>query len=135
MVDQSHLLALTAPEMAVLLGGMRVLGTNAGGSKHGVLTKRVGTLSNDFYVNLCDMGVKWKLSATDGIYEGIDRKTGDVKWTATRADLVMGSNSQLRALAEVYACDDAQGAFVKDFATVWSKVMDADRFDLRVKKA
>ena len=134
MIDQSQLLTLTAPEMAVLLGGMRVLGANTGGSKHGVLTKRVGTLSNDFYVNLVDMGTKWKLSATDGIYEGIDRKTGDVKWTATRVDLVMGSNSQLRALAEVYACDDAQGGFVKDFAAVWSKVMDADRFDLRIRK-
>jgi catalase-peroxidase len=135
MIDQSQLLTLTAPEMAVLLGGMRVLGTNFGGTKHGVLTKRVGTLSNDFYVNLVDMGTKWKLSATDGIYEGIDRKTGDVRWTATRVDLVMGSNSQLRALAEVYACDDARDGFVKDFAAVWSKVMDADRFDVRMKKA
>jgi catalase-peroxidase len=133
MIDQSQLLTLTAPEMAVLLGGMRVLGANVGGSKHGVLTRRVGTLSNDFYVNLVDMGTKWKLSATDGVYEGIDRKTGDVKWTATRVDLIFGSNSQLRALAEVYACDDAQGGFVKDFAAVWSKVMDADRFDLRVR--
>jgi catalase-peroxidase len=131
MIDQSQLLSLTAPEMAVLLGGLRVLGANTGGSKHGVLTQRVGTLSNDFYVNLVDMGTKWSLSSTEGVYEGKDRTTGKVKWTATRVDLVFGSNSQLRALAEVYACDDAQGGFVKDFAAVWGKVMNLDRFDLR----
>ncbi|HKY90470.1 MAG TPA: catalase/peroxidase HPI [Nevskiaceae bacterium] len=131
MIDQSQLLSLTAPEMAVLLGGMRVLGANVGGSKHGVLTQRVGTLSNDFYVNLVDMGTKWSPSSTDGVYEGRDRKTGKVTWTATRVDLVFGSNSQLRALAEVYACDDAKGGFVKDFAAVWGKVMHLDRFDLR----
>jgi catalase-peroxidase len=130
MIDQSQLLALTAPEMAVLLGGMRVLGTNFGGSKHGVLTQRVGTLSNDFYVNLVDMGTKWNASSTEGIYEGRDRKTGSLKWTATRVDLVFGSNSQLRALAEVYACDDARGGFVKDFVAVWNKLMMHDRFEL-----
>jgi len=130
MVDQSQLLTLTAPEMAVLLGGMRVLGANVGGSSHGVFTDRVGTLSNDFFVNLVDMGTKWN-KKDDGLYEGIDRATGQPKWTATRVDLVFGSNSQLRALAEVYACDDAQGEFVQDFAAVWGRVMGLDRFDLK----
>ena len=133
MVDQAQLLTLTAPEMAVLLGGLRVLGANAGGSKHGVLTKRVGTLSNDFYANLVDMGTQWKKAATEGLYEGVDRKTGSPRWTATRVDLVFGSNSQLRALAEVYASDDARGGFVKDFVAAWAKVMNLDRFDLKAR--
>ena len=133
MVDQAQLLTLTAPEMAVLLGGLRVLGANVRGSKHGVLTRRVGTLSNDFYANLVDMGTTWKKSATEGLYEGVDRKTGSPRWTATRVDLVFGSNSQLRALAEVYASDDARGGFVKDFVAAWAKVMNLDRFDLKAR--
>ena len=131
LIDQSQLLTLSAPEMAVLLGGLRVLGTNVGGSKHGVLTDRVGTLTNDFFVNLVDMGTKWKASSTEGLYDGTDRASGKLKWTGTRVDLVFGSNSQLRALAEVYACDDAKAGFVKDFAAVWTKVMNLDRFDLK----
>ena len=115
----------------MLLGGMRALGANFANTKHGALTQRLGTLSNDFYVNLLEMGTKWKKSSTDGLYEGIDRKAGNLKWTATRVDLVFGSNSQLRALAEVYACDDARGTFVKEFVAVWSKIMNLDRFDLR----
>ncbi|MGQ0698361.1 MAG: catalase/peroxidase HPI [Panacagrimonas sp.] len=130
LIDKAQLLTLTAPEMTVLVGGLRVLGANAGGSKHGVLTGRVGTLSNDFFVNLLDMGTQWKPSSTDGVYEGSDRKTGAVKWTGTRADLVFGSNSILRSLAEVYASSDARGAFAKAFVAAWAKVMNADRFDL-----
>jgi catalase-peroxidase len=131
MLDRAQLLTLTAPEMSVLLGGLRVLGANADQSKHGVLTQRPGTLTNDFFANLIDMETQWKASATDGVYEGRERKTGKVRWTGTRVDLIFGSNSQLRALAEVYASDDAKEAFVKDFVAVWSKVMDLDRFDLR----
>jgi catalase-peroxidase len=124
-------MTLTAPEMTVLVGGLRVLGANFGQSKHGVFTKRPETLSNDFFVNLLDMTTKWQASATaEGVFEGRDPATGDVKWTATGVDLVFGSNSQLRALAEVFACDDAQGAFVHDFVAVWNKVMNLDRFDL-----
>jgi len=131
LVDKAHLLTLSAPEMTALVGGLRVLGANAGGSKHGVFTQRPGMLTNDFFVNLIDMGTEWKpTSAGADVYEGRDRKTGAVKWTGTRVDLVFGSNSQLRALAEVYAQDDAQKKFVDDFAAAWVKVMNADRFDL-----
>ncbi|MCB9378307.1 MAG: catalase/peroxidase HPI [Holophagales bacterium] len=130
LVDRAQLLSLTAPEMTVLVGGLRVLGANHGGSAHGVLTDRPGALTNDFFVNLLDMATEWKPSSTEGIYEGHDRATGKVRWTGTRADLVFGSNSELRALAEVYASDDAQGHFVRDFVAAWGKVMDLDRFDL-----
>ncbi len=131
MLDRAQLLTLTAPEMTVLVGGLRVLGANHGGSKHGVFTDRVGTLTTDFFVNLCDMGTEWKpVSDANQAYEGRDRKSGQVKWTATRCDLVFGSNSQLRALAEVYAQDDSQKKFVSDFVAAWTKVMNADRFDL-----
>jgi len=129
LLDRVQLLTLTAPEMTVLLGGMRTLDVNFAQSKHGVLTKRPGALSNDFFVNLLDMSTQWK-PAADGVYEGRDRKTGEAKWTATRVDLLFGSNSQLRALAEVYACADAKEQFVRDFVRVWTKVMNLDRFDL-----
>ena len=128
LLDKAQQLTLTAPELTVLVGGLRVLGANAGGSKHGVFTDRPGVLSTDFFVNLLDMGTEWKPAG--GIYEGKDRKTGNAKWTATRADLVFGSNSVLRALAEVYASADAKEKFVRDFVAAWSKVMDLDRFDL-----
>jgi catalase-peroxidase len=131
LVDRAQLLTLTAPEMTVLVGGLRVLGANVGQSKHGVFTKRPETLTNDFFVNLLDMGTQWQPSAgSDGVYEGRDRKTNAVKWTGTRVDLIFGSHSQLRALAEVYACADSKEKFVKDFAAAWNKVMDLDRFDL-----
>jgi len=131
LVDKAQLLTLTAPEMTVLVGGMRVLNANVGQSKHGVFTKRPGTLTNDFFVNLLDMGTEWKAASESGdLFEGRDRGTGKVKWTGTRVDLIFGSNSQLRALAEVYACDDAQEAFVRDFVAAWNKVMNLDRFDL-----
>jgi catalase-peroxidase len=131
LVDKAQLLTLTAPEMTVLVGGLRVLGANAGGSKHGVFTKRPETLTNDFFVNLLDMGTQWQASAgSEGVYEGRDPKTNAVKWTGTRVDLIFGSHSQLRALAEVYACADSKEKFVKDFAAAWTKVMNADRFDL-----
>jgi catalase-peroxidase len=131
LVDRAQLLRLTAPEMTVLVGGLRVLNANFGNSKHGVFTDRPGTLTNDFFVNLLDMNTKWQPSvASEGVFEGHDRKTGGVKWTGTRADLVFGSNSQLRALAEVYACNDSKEAFVKDFAAAWHKVMNLDRYDL-----
>lgn len=131
LIDRAQLLTLTAPEMTVLIGGLRVLGNNHGQSSHGVFTDRPGQLTNDFFVNLVDMGTEWKAveGATD-LYEGRDRATGEVKWTGTRVDLVFGSNSQLRALAEVYACDGNQSKFMADFARAWAKVMDADRFDL-----
>jgi len=129
LIDRAQLLTLTAPEMTVLFGGMRVLDTNVGQSKHGVFTDRPGTLTNDFFVHLLDMGTEWK-PAGEGVYEGRDRKTGKAKWTATRVDLLFGSHSQLRALAEVYACDDAQPKFVRDFVAAWNKVMNLDRFDL-----
>jgi catalase-peroxidase len=131
LLDRAQLLTLTAPEMTVLLGGLRALGANAGQSAHGVLTATPGTLSNDFFVNLLDMGVEWRPAADDGIYEGRDRATGQVKWTGTRADLVFGSNSELRAIAEVYASDDNRRKFVDDFVAAWHKVMNLDRFDLR----
>ena len=129
LIDRAQLLKLTAPEMTVLVGGLRVLGTNAGGSKHGVFTKKPETLTNDFFVNLLDMSTQWQPSGDD-VYEGRDRKTKAVKWTGTRADLIFGSHSQLRALAEVYACADSKEKFVKDFVAAWTKVMNADRFDL-----
>ncbi len=131
LVDRAQLLTLTAPEMTVLIGGMRALNTNFGHSKHGVFTKRPETLTNDFFVNLIDMSTQWQPSQSgDGVYEGRDRAKGEVKWTATRADLIFGSHSQLRALAEVYACADAKEKFVKDFVKAWTKVTNLDRFDL-----
>jgi len=133
LVDRAQLLRLTAPEMTVLVGGMRALNANFGQSKHGVFTSRPETLTNDFFVNLLDMNTKWQAStASEGVFEGHDRASGKLRWTATRADLVFGSNSQLRALAEVYASNDSKGAFVKDFAAAWSKVMNLDRYDLAV---
>jgi catalase-peroxidase len=131
LVDRAQLLTLTAPEMTVLVGGLRVLGANHGKSQHGVFTKKVGTLTNDFFVNLLDMSTEWKATSdAKDVFEGRDRKGGAVKWTATRADLVFGSNSQLRALAEVYGSADAQEKFVRDFAAAWNKVMNLDRFDV-----
>ena len=130
LLDRAQLLTLTAPEMTVLLGGMRALGANVGGSAHGVLTAAPGTLSNEFFVNLLDMAVEWRLSSTEGLYEGLDRASGKVRWTGTRVDLVFGSNSELRALVEVYACDENRDKFVKDFVAAWAKVMELDRFDL-----
>ena len=131
LVDRAQLLTLTAPEMTMLLGGLRVLGANAGKSTHGVFTKRPEMLTNDFFVNLLDMDTQWQLSAgCEGVYEGRGRKTSAVKWTGTRTDLIFGSNSQLRAIAEVYACTDSKEKFVKDFVAAWTKVMDLDRFDL-----
>jgi catalase-peroxidase len=129
LVDRAHLLTLTAPEMTLLVGGLRVLGANTGQSKHGVFTQRVGSLTNDFFVNLLDMGTVWQKGA-EGVYEGRDRKTGALKWTGTAVDLVFGSNSELRALSEVYASNDGQEAFVHDFVRAWTKVMELDRFDL-----
>ncbi|MGO9062744.1 MAG: peroxidase family protein, partial [Candidatus Binataceae bacterium] len=131
LVDRAQLLTLTAPEMTVLVGGMRALNANFGQSKNGVFTHRPGTLTNDFFVNLLDMNTKWQASSTsEGVYEGRDHATGEIKWTGTRVDLIFGSNSQLRALAEVYGSDDSKEAFVKDFAAAWGKVMNLDRFDL-----
>ena len=131
LVDRAQLLTLTAPEMTVLVGGLRVIGANYNGSSAGVFTDNVGALTNDFFVNIVDMGTEWKASDDTGEhFDGIDRATGDKKWTGTRADLVFGSNSQLRALSEVYAQDDANEKFVADFVKAWVKVMDADRFDL-----
>jgi catalase-peroxidase len=130
LVDRAALLRLTAPEMTVLVGGLRVLGANAGGSKHGVFTKKPETLTNDFFANLLDMSTEWQAPNADGIYQGRDRKTKTVKWSATRVDLIFGSHSQLRAFAEVYASADAKEKFVNDFVAAWSKVMNADRFDL-----
>jgi catalase-peroxidase len=131
LVDRAQLLKLTAPEMTVLVGGMRALNANSGQSKHGVFTNRPETLTNDFFVNLLDMNTKWQASSTsEGVYEGRDRATDKTKWTGTRVDLVFGSNSQLRALAEVYACGDSKEAFVKDFVAAWNKVMNLDRYDL-----
>jgi len=131
LVDRAQLLNLTAPEMTVLIGGMRVLNANYKRSPHGVFTHRPETLTNDFFVNLLDMGTVWKPTAEDGdVFEGRDRATGELRWTATRVDLIFGHNSQLRAIAEVYACDDAGEKFVHDFIAAWNKVMNADRFDL-----
>jgi catalase-peroxidase len=138
MVDRAQLLTLTGPEMTVLIGGLRVLGATTGDSKHGVFTKQPEKLTNDFFVNLLDMSTEWS-PAGDDLYEGRDRKTKALKWTGTRVDLIFGSHSHLRAFAEVYACTDSKEKFVKDFVAAWSKVMNADRFDLRttseVKKA
>ena len=125
------MLTLTAPEMTVLVGGMRALNANFGQPKHGVFTNRPETLTNDFFVNLLDMNTKWQASSTsDDVFEGRDRATDKIQWTGTRVDLLFGSNSQLRAIAEVYACDDSKQAFVKDFAAAWNKVMKLDRYDL-----
>ncbi|RYE08581.1 MAG: catalase-peroxidase, partial [Sphingobacteriales bacterium] len=131
LIDKAQLLTLTAPELTVLIGGLRVLNTNFDGSKHGVFTSSPGLLTNDFFVNLLDMGTAWKaVSADREIYEGSNRTTGEVKWTGTRADLLFGSNSELRAIAEVYASADAKGKFMNDFVAAWTKVMNLDRFDL-----
>ena len=131
LIDRAQLLTLTAPEMTVLLGGMRVLLANYGQSQHGVFTKRPETLTNDFFVNLLDMGTMWKVSDEDKeVFEGLDRTTGEHRWTGTRVDLIFGSNAELRAIAEVYACDDARDKFLRDFVSAWNKVMNADRFDL-----
>jgi len=131
LVDRAQLLRLTGPEMTVLVGGLRVLGANAGQSKHGLFTKKPSTLTNDFFVNLLDMGTQWQPTAgSEGVYEGRDRKTNAVKWSGTRVDLIFGSHAQLRAFAEVYACADAKAKFVQDFVAAWTKVMELDRFDL-----
>ena len=134
LVDKAQLLRLTAPELTVLVGGLRVLGANTGNSKHGVFTKKPGTLSNDFFVNLLDMNTQWQPSnhsnGSGDVYEGRDRKTNEVKWTGTRVDLIFGSHSQLRALAEVYGSSDSKEKFAKDFAAAWSKVMNHDRFEV-----
>ena len=131
LLDRAQLLTLTAPEMTVLVGGMRMLNTNVGHTKHGVFTDKPETLTNDFFVNLLDMSTEWKATSKDeDVFEGHDRKSGKVKWTGTRIDLIFGSNSQLRAIAEVYAQDDSQQKFVEDFVAAWNKVMNADRFDL-----
>src|SRR5208337_559014 len=132
LLERAYLLGVTAPELTVLLGGLRALGANHGGSKHGVFTDKPGVLTTDFFVNLVDMGTEWKASETaENVYEGHDRASGALKWTATANDLVFGSNSVLRALAEVYAQDDAKGKFVEDFVAAWVKVMNNDRFDLK----
>jgi len=132
LVERANLLTLTAPEMTVLLGGLRALDANAGGTKHGVLTDKPGTLTNDFFLNLLDTGTAWTVSKTEeGVYEGSDRATGAAKWTGTAVDLVFGANSQLRAIAEVYAEDGAEAKFVNDFVKAWNKVMNLDRFDLK----
>ena len=133
LIDRAQLLQLSAPEMTVLVGGLRVLGANQGGSRHGVFTTRVGQLTNDFFVNLLDMGTAWQQvdDASDETFVGSDRHSGEQKWTATRTDLVFGSNAQLRAVSEVYASSDANAKFVKDFVAAWDKVMNLDRFDVR----
>jgi len=131
LIDRANLLTLSAPEMTALVGGMRVLNSNTGGAQHGVFTDRPKTLSNDFFVNLLDMNIEWKLSAIEGdVFEGFDRTSGEKKWTGTAVDLIFGSNSQLRAIAEVYGCDDAGEKFVHDVVAAWAKVMNLDRFDL-----
>jgi catalase-peroxidase len=131
LVDRAHLLTLTAPELSALIGGLRVLNANVGQSPLGVFTERPGSLTNDFFVNLLDMNTEWRKSTVcEHFYEGRDRRTGKVKWTGSVVDLLFGSNSQLRAIAEAYACDDSQEAFVRDFVAAWTKVMNLDRFDL-----
>ena len=131
LVDKAQLLTLTAPEMTVLLGGMRVLNTNFDNSRHGVFTNQPGTLTNDYFINLLDMSIKWtSKNGSEEEFEGRDRNSGNLRWTATRADLIFGSNSELRALAEVYASNDAKAKFVNDFVSSWDKVMNLDRFDL-----
>jgi len=131
LIDRANMLNLTVPEMTVLVGGLRALNANTNGSKHGLFTNRPGVLTNDFFVNLLDMSNKWVKASEEGIYEGQDRKTGKVKWTATPVDLVFGSHSELRAIAEVYAANDGKNRFARDFASAWSKVMQLDRFDLK----
>ena len=131
LIDKAQLLTLTAPEMTVLVGGMRVLNANFGGSPHGVLTKRPETLTNDFFVNLLDMRTEWKPTSDENVFEGYDRASGELKWSGTRVDLIFGSNSELRAIAEVYGAADAPAKFVADFVAAWTKVANADRFDLR----
>jgi catalase-peroxidase len=128
LLDRAQLLTLSAPEMTALVGGLRVLGANTGGSKHGVFTAKPGALTNDFFVSLLDMSTVWKPNADGQTFEGTDRKTGAVKWTATRVDLIFGSNSELRAIAEVYASSDGREKFVTDFVAAWDKVMSLDRF-------
>jgi catalase-peroxidase len=130
LIDKAQLLTLTAPELTVLVGGLRAININTGGSQHGVLTDKPGALNSDFFTNILDMGTVWKPAAEAGVFEGRDRQSGAVKYTATRADLVFGSNAVLRALAEVYASADAQKKFVDDFAKAWTKVMELDRFDI-----
>jgi catalase-peroxidase len=131
LIDKAQLMTLTAPEMTVLIGGMRVLDTNYDGSRNGVFTKSKETLSNDFFINLLDFGTTWRaISDADDVFEGRDRASGDLKWLGTRADLIFGSNSELRALAEVYGCKDSKEKFIKDFVAAWNKVMNLDRFDL-----
>ena len=131
MVDRAQLLTLSAPEMTVLVGGLRALGANANGSTHGLFTDRVGTLTNDFFVNVLDLGTEWQpTDESEQIFEGRDRASGDVKWTATRCDLAFGSNSQLRAISEVYGSSDSGARFVNDFVAAWTKVMHLDRFDV-----
>ena len=131
LLERARMLTLTAPEMTVLVGGMRALNANTGDSQHGVFTDRPGALSNDFFTNLLDMSIEWSaVSESDEVFEGRDLDTGEPKWTGTRVDLVFGSNSELRALAEVYACADAQEVFVRDFVSAWTKVMSLDRYDL-----
>ena len=131
LIDRAQLLKLTAPEMTALVGGMRVLNTNSDQSQHGVFTKRPESLTNDFFVNLLDMSTVWSAASESAdVFEGRDRVTGDLKWTATRADLILGSNSQLRGLAEVYGCEDSEQQFVQDFVAAWDKVMNLDRFDV-----
>jgi catalase-peroxidase len=131
LVDKAQLLTLTAPEMTALIGGMRALDTNYDHSRHGVFTDRPGQLTNDFFVNLLDMSTEWKATSDEKeLYEGRDRKTGELKWTGTRVDLIFGSNSELRALAEVYACSDGEEKLVHDFVAAWNKIMMADRFEL-----
>ncbi|MBC7461101.1 MAG: hypothetical protein H7287_07040, partial [Thermoleophilia bacterium] len=131
LVDKANMLNLTVPEMTVLVGGMRVLGANTGGVTHGVFTTTPGVLTNDFFVQLLDMSTKWEPSKTDGFYEGHDRKTSKLRWTATPVDLIFGSNSELRAVAEVYAESDGKERFVRDFVTAWAKVTNLDRYDLK----
>ena len=131
LVDRADQLSLTVPEMTVLVGGMRVLGANYDGGQQGVFTDHPGTLSNDFFVNLLDMSIRWRKAEADGVYEGLDRQSGAVKYSATPVDLVFGSNSELRAVAEVYAFDNANQAFANDFVDAWVKVMQSDRFDLK----
>jgi len=131
LVDKANLLTLSVPEMTVLVGGLRAMDANTGQSRHGILTDNPGILSNDFFVNLLDMSTKWtKSSSSDGVYDGRDRETGNMKWTASPVDLIFGSNSELRAIAEVYAAEDAKQKFVQDFVNAWSKVMNLDRFDI-----
>ncbi len=135
MIDRAAMLGLSVPEMTVLIGGLRVLDANTGGVKHGVFTATPGRLSNDFFVNLLDMSTKWQKSAKDGgLYEGVDRKTGKVKWTATPIDMIFGSHSELRAIAEVYGAADGREKFVEDFVRAWNKVMMLDRFDVKLAK-